>query len=176
LGDELAERFVDADVTAGGTGSGRVEFQRIALESIRDRDVLLNVFGEGVGAIRETLAGNFGLAIGGHNDWIDVVYGLGLIGGALFLWYHVGIVRTALRVGGAHRMVIVMAFAGLGVIELTSGGALGPNFAPTLALFGLVRGQHEFARRRHALPSKRPIAGPETVPLASGGVTGPRQW
>ena len=174
VGVEFAERFQDLNFRDGGTASGRTEFQRIALAHVVARDVPELIFGEGPRALQQVLGREFGIAIGGHNDWIDVLYGLGLAGVGLFSWFYANLARVAWRLEPQGRAVAMMSLVGSVILGATTGGALDPTAAPMFALFGFLGARDEAARcnggvRRRLVASALPLNRAPVVERGSRG-------
>lgn len=150
LWTDLRDRFSDLNVADGGTGSGRTEFQRIAVAHVLRRDAVGMTLGEGPGALRQTLSREFGSAIGGHNDWIDVAYAFGVIGVALFFLFHVQALRLSRSLDAQGRATLAMTLVGMIALGLTTGGTLDPTAAATFAALGLLA-----SRRIARSPSQR---------------------
>jgi O-antigen ligase len=171
---EFAERFEDLNFREGGTASGRTEFQRIAIAHVLARELPEMLFGEGPRALQQVLGQEFGIAIGGHNDWIDVVYGLGLVGLALFLWFYVNLTGAARRLEPQWRGVAMMSLVGSFILGATTGGALDPTAAPMFAIFGFLGAREETATRnrgvrRNLLASAPPLRRGPFVERGSRG-------
>jgi hypothetical protein len=166
VGDEFAERFQDLNLRDGGTASGRTEFQRIALTHVVGRGVPELIFGEGPRALRQALGQKFGMAIGGHNDWIDLLYGFGLAGIGLFGWFYANLARAAWRLEPQERAVAMMSLVGSVILGATTGGALDPTAAPMFALFGFLGAREEAATRDRGV-RRRPVASALTLNRAS---------
>jgi hypothetical protein len=154
IGASLAARFDDLDVARGGTASGRTAFELIVIDRLGTRGVVDTMMGEGLGAVRRRLASEYGLAIGSHNDWLDVLYAFGIAGGALFAWLHVRLILLARRATGSVLAVASMSIMATLVLGVTAGGTLDPSAAPTFALFGFLSASAMAARRR-----ARPVIG-----------------
>jgi hypothetical protein len=141
LAAELLARFDER------TGSGRAVFQQLALSHLLERGLVDTLCGEGVAAIRDFMTQSFGIAIGSHNDWLDIVFGTGLVGLSLFLWFHLRLFRQATRMRDGFMGVAFVSMAQLVIIELTAGGALDPSAVASFVLYGVLSGRHELARR-----------------------------
>jgi hypothetical protein len=158
FGREFANRLADLDVAHGGTGSGRTDFQWIALANIPERKFQDIVVGEGLGALPRLLARDFGLAIGGHADWIDITYAFGVVGFGFFVWFQARLASLAIGMQGHQRALVLMAFAGLATMGLTTGGSFDPSSAATFALLGFVVGSSRYGMVRPGADAGQPLA------------------
>jgi hypothetical protein len=72
--------------------------------------------GIGIG-VRNTSEGDW---VGGHSDWLRILWDTGLIGFVLFAWLQILILRAILRVRGSERHVFLALFAAVNVMMLVS--------------------------------------------------------
>jgi len=59
-------------------------------------------------------------AVGGHSDWLRIVWDTGIIGFVLFAWLQILILRAILRMRGRERHVFLALFAAVNVMMLVS--------------------------------------------------------
>jgi len=141
-GADLVARFRDLNPYSG-SGSGRYVFWRIALEHVTHRPVGAQVWGEGMGTIRDVLRERFGLAIGCHNDWLDCIAAFGVCGAIGIGWWCYELLRLAwcLRSGGegVFRGVCASVIV-LMLISVGNGGSFEPPWALTYASLGFWAG------------------------------------
>lgn len=138
-GTALMARFQDLDPSEG-TGSGRYVFWGIAFDHIMNRTMDAQVVGEGIGAIRDVLSHGFGLEIGCHNDWLDVVCAFGVVGLLAFGWWYLVLMRFIIGLYNDHHPAFCGALSVYVILILVSfgtGGVLEPTFAVTYASLGL---------------------------------------
>ena len=72
------------DASTGSYGSGRSIFWRIVWDDFWTKDILHILFGNGMNSIAPLLKMKFGIAIGAHNGWLDMLYSYGIIGLGLY--------------------------------------------------------------------------------------------
>jgi hypothetical protein len=137
-GAELMARFKELN-PYDGTGSGRYIFWRITLEYILHRPLAAQVWGEGMGSIRDLLQARFGLYIGAHNEWLDFVHAFGWCGLIGLGWWYGELVRLVWhlhgRPGGPFQGACALAIM-LGLISIGTGGSLDPVWALDYAALG----------------------------------------
>jgi hypothetical protein len=122
-----------------GTGSGRYIFWRITLEYILHRPLAAQLWGEGMGSIRDLLQARFGMYIGAHNEWLDFVHAFGWCGLIGLGWWYGELVRLVWhlhgRPGGPFQGACALAIM-LGLISIGTGGSLDPVWALDYAAVG----------------------------------------
>ena len=74
----------EIDIEKGGTGSGRTVFWLIVLQDFFTHGVTHLIIGNGTNSVADLLDKTYGLAIGAHNGWLDILYTFGFVG--LFLY------------------------------------------------------------------------------------------
>lgn len=137
--DILSRKLSDLDVEHGGTGSGRLIFWSIAFESWWSSTVDEKLFGFGPGFIREILRYRIGLAIGAHNDFLDVLLSYGLVGIVLMavsLFSFIHAIMGSRIAGNNYYALGVTSLVGLMVISLSTGGMFDPVMFPAFFLMG----------------------------------------
>jgi len=58
--------------------------------------------------------------VGGHSDWLRIVWDTGIIGFVLFAWLQILILRAILRMRGSERHLFLALFAAVNVMMLVS--------------------------------------------------------
>ncbi len=152
-GDDWVKQFKDLNPLEG-TGSGRYTFWQISLEHVTDRPIHARLLGEGMGSIRDVLKRRFGLAIGSHNDWLDLVNAFGVCGLMGIAWGYWELTRLAgsLRnhrdglFQGACAVAII-----LGLMSMGTGGVLDPAWAISYAAMGFWAGRAVRVKECHSV-------------------------
>ena len=147
-GADLIERFRDLNPSEG-SGSGRYIFWRISLEHITNRRICAQLFGEGMGSIRDLMGQRFGCSIGSHNDWLDFTHAFGLFGLLGIVWWYFELVRFSYclhkagdpRSQGARALLVIFT-----LISLGTGGAFEPVWALSYAALGFWAGQRMYGK------------------------------
>lgn len=142
-GEDFVARIRDLD-PSGGTGSGRYVFWRIGLDHAIGRGLDAQILGDGVGVVRDVIGQEYGLAIGCHNDWLDVMNSFGFVGLALFGWWFLGLLRFVIVMHqidhpafqGGLALLVMVSMASFG-----SGGTLDPCYVAVYAALGFWAGQ-----------------------------------
>lgn len=75
----------ELDASTGSYGSGRSIFWLIVWNDFWNKDLLHILFGNGMNSIAPLLKMKFGIAIGAHNGWLDMLYSYGILGLILYL-------------------------------------------------------------------------------------------
>ncbi len=153
----LIARFEDLNISRGGTGSGRTQIWTIVLDHIERREFGQQLFGEGPLAIlaltrEKFLNGNVG--IGAHNDWLDVLMGLGLVGASLQIWFFANVFTLARRLLRVNPQMGIACFSTFGMMVFlgaTTGGVFDPTMAPMYALIGYAAFELQRCRRNSLL-------------------------
>jgi len=146
-GTDLMTRFRDLD-PRGGTGSDRYIFWRISLEHILHRPAPAQLWGEGMGSIRDFLKQSYGMAIPSHNDWLDLVNALGLCGLIGMAWWYWELARFALRLRDQREGLfqgMCTAVIILGLMSIGTGGTFEPHWTLTYAAMGFWAGKTVYA-------------------------------
>ena len=142
-GEDAMDRFQELDPSRG-SGSGRYVFWRIALDHIASRGIDAQIVGEGMGAVRNVMGHDFGLEIGCHNDWLDVICSFGAVGLLMLVWWYLAFVRFIIGLYRGRHPAFHGALSGfviLAVISLGTGGAFEPALAVTYASLGFWAAQ-----------------------------------
>jgi hypothetical protein len=141
-GPDLMGRFKDLNPSEG-TGSGRYIFWRITLEHIINRPIRAQLLGEGMGSIRDLTGQRFGLSVGSHNDWLDMVHALGLAGLIGIAWWFFELTRLVWCLHQRHEGLFQGACAFVIILSLMSigtGGSFDPSWALSYAAIGFWSG------------------------------------
>ena len=139
-GQAFLTRMRDLDVRAGGTASGRAEVWPLVLSDASQRQGSDLFLGSGMGAVRDVLESKFGIAIGSHSDWLDMLHGFGIFGLGLFIWWQAEMFRIVFRLSGRHGNTFCLVFPCamiLWFISASSGGFFAPEYGPTYALLSI---------------------------------------
>jgi hypothetical protein len=141
-GNDLIKRFNNLN-PFGGSGSGRYIFWPISLEHIINRPVRAQIVGEGMGSIRDLLGQRFGVRIGSHNDWLDLVHAFGWAGLIGIGWWYFELARFTWHLrtwqNGPLQGACACALA-IGLISMGSGGFFDPSWALSYAAMGFWAG------------------------------------
>ena len=97
-------------------GSGRPTRWANDIEMYTQLPIDQKLAGIGIG-VRETSEDE---EVGGHSDWLRILWDTGLIGFALFAWLQILILRAILRMRGSERYVFLALFAAVNVMMLVS--------------------------------------------------------
>jgi hypothetical protein len=158
-GADLMARFRELKPSEG-TGSGRYIFWRISLEHVLDRAIHAQLWGEGVGCIRDLMKERYGLAIPSHNDALDLVNAFGWCGLIGIGWWYCELARFARRLYRRHDGLFQGACASviiLGLISLGTGGSFEPPWAFSYAAMGFWAGRAAEASPRCWMRDEEPI-------------------
>jgi hypothetical protein len=142
-GEEFVTRLQDLDPSSG-TGSGRYMFWRIGFDHAITRGLDAQILGDGVGAVHDVIGRAYGLAIGCHNDWLDMMNSFGLVGLAIVAWWYLGLLRFVIamhRLGHPVFRGVLSALVMLSVQSFGSGGAFDPCFIVVYAALGFWAAQ-----------------------------------
>jgi hypothetical protein len=86
--DPFMERFLSIFSGDDDTGSGRFIFWGLILDKMANFDIFQIMFGEGVGVLSNFLSLRFGIAIGAHNDFLDLFFTYGIISSFFLLFFY----------------------------------------------------------------------------------------
>lgn len=80
----------EIDLEGDSYGSGRTVFQKIAIEGWWNNDLFSFLFGAGEGQVNNYLKYHYGMKIGSHNGFIDILFNYGLLGASIYMaiFYH----------------------------------------------------------------------------------------
>ncbi len=138
----------------GHLGSGRIAFWGIQLKGYLNSSPLELVFGKGFRYISVLTAREYGMEIGGHNDYIELLLGSGLVGLFCFILFQGYLFKKALYV---HREVDplmgllgLLLMAVLVTLGFTSGVIYMQSNVYNAVLLGTVVGLAERHERRTA--------------------------
>lgn len=141
--DNLLERnMVDAD--KGTVGSGRSEFWKIVWDNFWGGELLNIILGNGTNSVVPVIENGYGLAIGAHNGWLDMLYTFGIIGVCLYgaIIFRLVSCERRMRARNRHFKYLYLAtFTILFIKCTTSHGYFGLNELPlftALAILGYI--------------------------------------
>ena len=106
-------------------GSGRDVFWTIIVDDFLWRAEPVNyIFGFGAGAISDLLYFRFGLAIGGHNDFLDLFYGYGLPAAIVLSFFYIFSIFFTLtsKSFSDEKLVFLTSIVALVSLSFTTGG------------------------------------------------------
>ena len=92
----LIERTV-YDIDRDNLGSGRSIFWRMTLEGYLDGSLAELLFGKGTNTVPDLLIQKYGMAIGAHNGWLDILYSLGIFGLILYIATIINFLKIEIR-------------------------------------------------------------------------------
>jgi hypothetical protein len=144
-GHDFMERLSDINIYAEGTGSGRMEFIPIAWNNVTDRSLYHFLFGESMQTMRNLMLWYYGMDIGSHNLLIDIMFAYGFIGGLLYVWFNVRILKMFIYSKSEVRAAAFATTICVILSALVAGRGFSPNYAPLYALIGymvFVNSQH----------------------------------
>lgn len=130
-------------------GSGRMIFWKMTWDSYLSHDFLHILLGNGTNSIAPVLERKYGLAIGAHNGWLDILYTFGIPGFLIYLQIVVGMfVRNRLHSSkhSRYRNMYLILFILFVVKCSTSHGFFDINVAPFCAIIAIM--ESEFIKRR----------------------------
>lgn len=78
-------------------GSGRFAIWSARLTAFSQGTVLEQIFGRGFGVLEVMTSGEFGIELGGHNDYVDLLSGTGFASTLLFLVFQGHLLRDSYR-------------------------------------------------------------------------------
>jgi hypothetical protein len=97
-------------------GSGRPERWANDIAMYAGLPIDQKIAGIGIG-VRSTSEDD---TVGGHSDWLRILWDTGIIGFVLFAWLQILILRAILRMRGSERYVFLALFAAVNVMMLVS--------------------------------------------------------
>lgn len=74
----IARNQLDAD--KGTIGSGRSIFWLMVINGFLDGNIFQILFGNGTNSVASLIEAQYGLSIGAHNGWLDILYTFGILG------------------------------------------------------------------------------------------------
>ena len=149
-GTDLLIRMSDLNPSEG-TGSGRYDFWCISVKHILNRGICEQVMGEGMGSIRDVLYEDYGLPIGSHTAWLDLIHAFGVFGLIGIGWWFFELIRFANYLHKFKEPAFQGVFSTIIIFFLFSigqGGFCSPSFAITYAALGFWAGQIGDYRRQ----------------------------
>ena len=152
-GSDMMGRFSDLD-PASGSGSGRYVFWRVSLNYLLSRGIGAQMFGEGMGNVRDVIERDWGCAIISHTDWLDIPHAFGLFGLVGITWWYTALTRFALSLRKRKDPVFYGVSSSIIIFLLMSvgqGNFNTPAFAVTYAALGFWAGQKTWVRKQSRL-------------------------
>lgn len=73
------------DVDTEALGSGRLIFWAISIRDFFQHGLFSIVFGNGTNSVAKVIENQYGLSIGAHNGWIDMLYTFGFVGEFIYV-------------------------------------------------------------------------------------------
>lgn len=100
-------------------GSGRLVRWAHDIAMYKRLPIDQKLAGIGIG-VRDVDESDSADSVGGHNDWLRIVWDTGIIGFLLFAWLQILILRAILRMRGRERHVFLALFAAVNVMMAVS--------------------------------------------------------
>ena len=150
-GTDLLVRMSELDPSKG-SGSGRYVIWSISLNHIMNRSSSAQMFGEGMGSIRDVMYRHFGHSIWSHTSWLDLTHAFGIFGLMAIGWWYFELTRFANYLRTAKDSAFQGVFSAIVILFLISlgqGGFSDPSFALTYAALGFWAGQISYRRQVH---------------------------
>jgi hypothetical protein len=120
-------------------GAGRSVFWKIAIDNLMNGDIFNFYFGYGFGSLPNLLYNRFGIAIGGHNDFIDFTYSFGVIAAFLLALFYAALLLEGSKISEhGERLTLLITLFSLFFLSMTSGGVFEPLFSATFILIGFL--------------------------------------
>ena len=143
----------EIDLERGTTGSGRSIFWLIVLQDFFTHDIFHIILGNGTNSVAELLDRTYGLAIGAHNGWLDILYTFGLIGLLLYgkiIFSFIGRDKKTSAALPEYRHMYWILFLIFFVKASTSHGYFDISVVPFLTAIAMMEGRKD----RHNLQAK----------------------
>jgi len=140
--DYVSERFDEADVSKGGTGSGRSLFWEAAYKHILNRGYwVYDLFGEGYEASRLVTMKELGTYTMAHNDFIEILVDFGLVGIIFLIFYYRSLIKLLFN---SHNKAVVLSIIIITfVFQMFAGGYFDPTFAALFLSMAYIRTKGE---------------------------------
>lgn len=138
--NNLFERNM-ADADKGTVGSGRSVFWKIVWDSFWDGNLFNILLGNGTNSVVPVIENGYGLAIGAHNGWLDMLYSFGIIGVVVYGTVIFRLVVLESNFGGHYgnlRYLYLITFIILFVKCTTSHGYFGLNELPIFTSLAIL--------------------------------------
>ena len=136
----------EIDINRGSMGSGRTIFWAIVVSDFFGQGPIHLMFGNGTDSVATLLDRTYGLAIGAHNGWLDILYTFGFLG--LFLYARIFFlflrrnkpISTTLP---DYRNMYLILFLIFFVKSITSHGYFDISVVPFLTTVAMVEGMRD---------------------------------
>lgn len=121
-------RLQDLNVAQGGTGAGRSVFWAILIDYIVNQPIVNFIFGNGYGFVQGLLETRFGVAIGAHNDWLDLLLAFGVIPIVIFILMIGVLLFQVIKKDYVYKLLLAYCVFSLLALSFTTGGAFDTYF------------------------------------------------
>ena len=136
----------EIDMNRGSMGSGRTVFWALVVSDFFEQGPIHLLFGNGTDSVAALLDRTYGLAIGAHNGWLDILYTFGFLG--LFLYARIfylflrrnkSISTTVPNYKNMYLILFLIFF----VKSITSHGYFDISTVPFLTTVAMVEGMRD---------------------------------
>lgn len=151
--DNIVERNAYDTDRGDDVGSGRSTFWKITWDSYKEKSIENIIFGNGTNSVAPVLEAKYGLSIGAHNGWLDILYTFGIVGLLLYALIVFGMFfrnRFFAVKGHPYKNFYLILFIIFIVKCTTSHGYFDVNVAPFCAMIAILESSKKFVRSRHA--------------------------
>lgn len=134
----------ETDLEKGALGSGRLIFWGIIINDFFKKDILHILFGNGTDSVATLLEATYGLKIGAHNGWLDILYTFGFTGVALYASIFITLLKENKRnkkLVPEFRNIYFILFVIFFFKATTSHGYFDASFIPFLMTISIVEGE-----------------------------------
>ncbi len=147
----------EIDATNDSVGSGRSVFWKLVWDDFWNGNAMQIFFGHGTNTVPELLGRTFGMSIGAHNGWLDMLYSFGLVGISLYVSMIWGLFKhnkRFSRLNSGRKNILLIIFIVFTVKCSTSHGYWDITVMPLSLAIAVVAAE---ANRRRTLPHSAPI-------------------
>lgn len=142
----------ETDFERGSIGSGRSIFYLLVIQGFLDGGPLHILIGNGTNSVVELLDRTYGLAIGAHNGWLDIMYTFGILGLILYGNIFIQILKrnksTNLELPEYKNMYLI-AFIIFFIKASTSHGYFDTDCIPFLTTIAMMEGFKDRRKLTH---------------------------
>ena len=136
----------EIDMNRGSMGSGRTIFWAIVVSDFFEQGPIHLLFGNGTDSVAILLDRTYGLAIGAHNGWLDILYTFGFLG--LFLYARIFYLflrrnKTISTTVPDYKNMYLILFLIFFVKSITSHGYFDISAVPFLTTVAMVEGMRD---------------------------------
>jgi len=138
--DNIIQRNL-VDIEKGTIESGRSEFWTFVWRDFWSGDIFSILFGNGTNSVVGVIERDYGLAIGAHNGWLDILYTFGLTGVLLYGCIIFGFVVRNFQINRLlpeYRNLYLIMFVIFIIKCSTSHGYFGLNELPFFAVVAIM--------------------------------------